>query len=271
MSVLADIVRDTINSIKRSHHVLTTETDLSPENDKITNSLTDLVRMLAGGCQYSKMAQYLLDTPLLAEERKELPGLCGKAECAMEKYWARKLIAQNFCDLQQFWYMAEYNELCRAELELINGRVFDRVTFLGSGALPLTAIILAQNCPQSKILCVDYDAEAIELSSQLIRRVGLSHRIEVMSIDAKQYIPGKNELVICASLLQGGEEIYNRLKERSDCALIVRDAEGIYQFLYKPALLPSNDFKEISKTEIHSKRINTSRYYQAAQMVLEPA
>ena len=80
-------------------------------------------------------------------------------------------------------------------------------------------------------------------------------------MDALQYTPVDNELVICASLLHGREEIYRRL-EQHDCALIVRDSEGPYQYLYKAAELPDSlRFREIAKTKLDSLRINTSRYF----------
>ena len=47
-----------------------------------------------------------------------------------------------------------------------------------------------------------------------------------------------------------------------DGALIVRDSEGPYQYLYKAAELPMPRFREIAKTTINAKRINTSRYFE---------
>ena len=74
-------------------------------------------------------------------------------------------------------------------------------------------------------------------------------------------MPEKNELVVCASLLQGRQDVYQRL-ERHNCALMVRDAEGAYQFLYKAAELPQSGFREVAKTAVDPSRINTTRYYE---------
>jgi hypothetical protein len=108
---------------------------------------------------------------------------------------------------------------------------------------------------------VDFDAEACELALQLSRKTGIANRVEILCMDALQYTPQDNELVICASLLQGREKIYRRLQDR-ECAMIVRDSEGAYQFLYKAAELPEKGFREIAKTDIDQRRINTSRYYE---------
>jgi hypothetical protein len=105
------------------------------------------------------------------------------------------------------------------------------------------------------------DPEACELSRQLIAKLGLSDAIEIRCMDALTYQPEENELIICASLLQGGDTVYQRLQNIS-CSLMVRDAEGAYQFLYKPAQLPKKGFRKIAKTIPNAKRINTTHYYE---------
>ena len=261
MPAPTDLQQNATLAIQDSYAVLSSEQDLSPHNPRITTSLTKLVSTLTQ-CQCPVMCEYLLTTSLLETERNQLPGLCGEAECEMEKYWARKLIAAHQPDLNDFWYIAEYKALCDAETNMIAGRLFNRISFLGAGALPLTAFFLAQNAPQAKIICVDYDAEACDLSAQLTRKIGLSDRIEIQQKDAAVYQPAENELVICASLLQNSQAVYANLEKRPDCDLLIRDAEGSYRFLYRQARLPSTSFRQVCKTAVDSRRINTSRYYQ---------
>jgi hypothetical protein len=253
-----------VEAIRQSYALLSQEQNLSPDNEAVTKSLTHLVRTLTK-CQAPELIKYLMDTPELATEREKLPVLCGIAECEMEKYWARKLLSRAACDLAEFWYFPEYTALCRAEIELFKQQgSFSRISFLGAGALPMTAFMLARECPDTPIVCVDYDAEACELAKQLSRKIGLKDSVNVQWMDALQYTPVENELVICASLLYGREEIYRRL-DNHDCALIVRDSEGPYQYLYKAAELPNrSSFREIAKTQIDAMRINTSRYFVRA-------
>ncbi len=252
-----------IQAIRDSFNILSSETDLSPANPLITETLTKLVRTLTQ-CQSPELVNFLMNAPELAMEREKLPVLCGLAECEMEKYWAVKLAEQPACNLAEFWYFPEYTALCAAELDLIKGQNFDRISFLGSGALPLTGFILARHCPDTKIVCVDYDTEASNMAAKLARKIGLGSQVEMLTMSATEYVPAKNELVICASLLQGSKTVYENLA-RSGNNMIVRDCEGPYQYLYKSAELPSNTlFVERAKTAIDSKRINTSRYYERA-------
>jgi hypothetical protein len=259
--MLSALKEEAVSAIRQSYLVLTAAESLSPENERVTHCLTKLVRTLTR-CQSPELTKFLLSTPELARERDQLPILCGLAECEMEKYWARYLISRPVCDLAEFWYFPEYTELCSAELDLFKTRhQFEQISFLGSGALPLTAFLLARHCPDTKIVCVDLDDEACDLSEQLSRKLGLKNQVEVRRMDALTYAPIDNELVICASLLQGREQVYRNLYNH-DGALIVRDSEGPYQYLYKAAELPMPRFREIAKTTINAKRINTSRYFE---------
>lgn len=260
MKMWTEMKQQVVAAIRQSYALLSREQNLSPDNAEVTQSLTHLVRTLTQ-CQSPELIKFLMDTPELAIERENLPALCGKAECEMEKYWARKLLSRPSCDLAEFWYFPEYTALCQAEIDLFKQHTFSRISFLGAGALPMTAFMLARHLPDTPIVCVDYDAEACELSKQLSKKIGLRDHVNVQWMDALSYTPVDNELVICASLLAGREEIYRKL-DGHDCALIVRDSEGPYQYLYKAAELPQRlRFREIAKTSIDSMRINTSRYF----------
>ena len=248
-------------AIRQSYALLQEEKNLSPENTRVTHSLTHLVRTLTR-CHAGDTASYLINTPELQEERKYLPGLCGLAECEMEKYWAKKILSDRGSSLEDFWYHSEYCELCKAEISLLQGKMFDRISFLGAGSLPVTAFLLARSLPKTqKVVCIDNDAEACDLSHQLVQKLDLGRRMDVRCQEARHYIPAENELVICASLLQGHDDVYRQLKSYS-CDLMVRNAEGVYQFLYKPAILPTEGFSEMAKTAVDSKRINTTHYYE---------
>lgn len=249
-----------VKAIRDSYQLLSASDNLSPHNAEVTGSLTLLVRTLTANSTSQELTRYLLDTPDLAAERSNLPELCGRAECEMEKYWARKLLAQDKIDLRDFWYFDEYRALTRTEMRLFGRRDFDDISFLGAGALPLTAIMMAHRFPATQVKCVDFDPEACALAQALVKRLGLRN-VSVHQMDALDYMPAQGELVICASLLQERGAIYRKLVD-FPCTLMVRDAEGVYQFLYKAAELPESGFREVAKTKIHPKRINTTRLYE---------
>jgi hypothetical protein len=148
----------------------------------------------------------LAERPGLAEAASELPRLCAIAECEMEKWWCRKILASE-CPgaqaLQAFWYLNEYEALHRAEVELLGGKGGGRFAFLGSGALPVTAILIARDSAETSVACVDCDGEACELAERLIALMGLKDRIAIVDSDAETYPYEPEETIICASLLLG--------------------------------------------------------------------
>jgi hypothetical protein len=254
---------DAFAYLNEVHITLARQTDLSPDNEDVNSCLSRFVSTLQNwqsigfGCDLADMAE----GRRLAEA---LPGLCAKAECQMEKWWCRKILASECVGAQAltaFWYLDEYHTLCRSEIELLGGEDIERFAFFGSGAMPVTAILLARHYPDTVVSCVDHDAEACEFAEGLIRVLGLAPRVRVEQTRAEDYVPGRDETVICASLLHA-PSLYDRLRDRYTRRMIVRDAEGPYRFCYRPAPLPTSGYVQRAKSAPTPARINTSRYFE---------
>ena len=254
---------DAIAFLKATHRTLAEQEDLSPNNPEVNNCLGALVATLRAW-QAAGFGADLSGHPDLADVAAGLPGLCAAAEAEMEKWWCRKILADpcpGAQSLAAFWYLDEYRALCRSELALLGDRRPRRFAFLGSGALPLTAILLAQSGSGICVECVDRDGEACELAAGLIALLGLADRVDVTQGDAREYRPSSEETVICASLLNA-PGLYACLAEARAERLLIRDAEGAYRFCYRPATLPGRGFVERAKSPISTRRINTSRYFE---------
>lgn len=245
------------------HDTLSRQTDLSPNNADVNSCLSRFVSTLKGW-QRAGFGERLADTARGARLAEHLPPLCAAAECEMEKWWCRKILASNCPGAQAlaaFWYLDEYEALCRSELALVEGGEGERFAFLGGGALPVTALLLALRCPDASVACVDCDAEACDLAAQLVRLLGLGDRVRVEDARAEDYAARPGETVICASLLRA-PSLFERLAGQGAERLIVRDAEGPYRFCYRPAALPGGAYVERSKSAVSPDRINTSRYFE---------
>lgn len=253
---------DAIVFLKDIYRTLAHQSDLSPDNPQVNRCLGQLVATLRQW-QSNGFGHKLADHPELAHIAEALPQLCAKAECEMEKWWCRQILASDCPGAQAlaaFWYLDEYAALCRSELQLVGENARRGFAFLGSGALPVTAIMLAKSCPDARISCVDCDEDSCALSEKLLQLLGLSGRIEVKSAHAEHYEARPDETLICASLLDA-PSLFELLPERRVRHLIIRDAEGPYRFCYRPARLPGAAYAELAKSEISHERINTSRYY----------
>jgi hypothetical protein len=261
---------DAIAFLNTIHDTLASQTDLSPNNPKVNSCLSCLVATLQSW-QRSGYGETLADQPDFAGLAQALPGLCAKAECEMEKWWCRRILASECPGMQAltaFWYLDNYEELCETELQLLGERGTCRFAFLGSGALPLTAILLAQRCPDTDVTCVDCDGDACELAQDLVALLGLSERVAVKDVEARAYWPQAGETIICASLLNA-PGLFDHLSTAGAQKLIVRDAEGPYRFCYRPARLPGDEYIERAKSPLSPERINTSRYFEARAHALK--
>jgi hypothetical protein len=238
------------------------QNDLSPENPKVTECLRQLAATLRGW-HIEGFGTALVDEPALADARSELPRLCGAAECQLEKWWCRKALASDGPAgvLSEFWYLPNYLSLRDAETALAGREALRNGVFLGCGALPLTAILLAQADERVRLRCVDADAEACELAEALIGALGLHDRIAVIHTRAEASAVPEGATVICASLLVA-PGLYAHLAASGAARLLIRDVEGVFQWLYRPAGQPGPPFRQRAKTDPSPARINITRNFE---------
>lgn len=263
----ADAWTELQNLITSTYSTLAQQIDLSPHNNAVNSALSLLVSTLSKlSCKLSGTA----DIPEIYDYYlKHLPVICGLAECEMEKWWARRWLL-NKADLkyalQEFWYARQYRALVLAEHAMLPKFSFKDIYFLGSGALPLTAILLQQFTGKTiPIVCVDSDEEACQLSADLLNLWGLGDDISVQQKRAEDVLHSPESLIVCASLLDSNN-IYHSLYQQAVEYVLVRDCEFPYSFLYRPAVQPnSTHYQQIDSTHIDATRINTSCLFKLCQ------
>jgi hypothetical protein len=257
--------------IQRTYEELAGQQDLSPANPIVNDRLSGLVTCLTVAHARNE-GSILLCMNELREARNGLPSLCGRAECEMERFWAGRLLAKptlGLGHLEEFWYYENYKALWALERALLSNMPIGRLVFLGSGPLPLTAIMAAGEPFIGGIVCVDHDETACVLSGQLIQALGLGHRITVHHISAQAFAFEPDDLVLCASLIAGKAELYDCLFRKGVVRFLVRDAEGAYCYLYEPSPLPNPaQFEGTGKTIPTPQCINTTRLFQRLGEVL---
>ena len=253
-----------IQTVLNALETLTSENDLSPRNPVINKTLSHLVHTLASTYEYSEETAALKD-PRIRQARPHLLEKLSKAEAEMEKYWADYFGEKETIgieDLKEFWYWDNYEELVDRELDNFPKDATDHsIAFIGSGALPLTAIImhLKTGCP---VTCVDSDYDACEKSQALIDKLGLEN---VHVLHAEGNAPRYNSFstVIIASLIPQDQkdEIVGKLKQdKSSVYVAVRSAERLHSLLYEP-VNTEKQFSELDylgKTKQDSSVINTT-------------
>lgn len=249
-----------VSYLETTYTLLSEQTDLSPDNEIINRGLSSLVSQLTHW-QESPLFSFE-DLALETEELLiKLPVLCAQAEIEMEKWWARKII-EGKQTLEDFTYLDNYKALTKAEYELLKNTRCQNIIFLGSGSLPLTAMILSEQLPHLGFTCIDYDPEACDLAYNLIKQTHQESRIEVIEYPADDYTYHAQDMIICASLLNASN-IYEKLYSSNVPEILTRDVESFFSYLYHPAKQPCKlKYRETAKTQLNSQYINTSRYFE---------
>jgi len=256
-----------IKELETIYEFLESQRDLSPNNEILNIILKYLVSQIT---EWSYKNSFTIQdlSKQLAHLLVEMPKLCAIAECDMEKWWAMKMISGEM-HLEDFWYLNNYQRLVNDEADLV-GQIDSnhKIIFLGSGALPLSALLLSKTNPEYQIICIDRDAQACQLASDLIKLNSLSSQIKVVESDAEGYTYSTDNIVICASLLYA-PKIYDHLFKSNVRTLMVRDSEDLYRFLYHPAIKPEKtQYTEIKRTHPNAERINISRYYEKVESAI---
>jgi len=103
-----------------------------------------------------------------------------EAEGFMERRWA-KILAEHedvHVAMHSFWYFKNYTALTRYELDSLataGCSAMQRVAFIGSGPLPLTAVLVGRET-RGELVLYDRDKEANVLASNWVRRLPVGER-----------------------------------------------------------------------------------------------
>lgn len=142
---------------------------------------------------------------------KDLQHKASSAEVALERHWIKRIIAAEDpqAELEQFPYMNNYQQLTAMELELIrlqnSGKQDERpITFVGGG-LPLTSYVLAKEHGIRSVI-LDNDPEAADLAQELIRKIGMQDRMEVICSGGELFT-GYGSLTVVAALAGVDDQI----------------------------------------------------------------
>lgn len=200
---------------------------------------------------------------------KKLRLVCSEGECALETEWAKRIVSSRdpLAELKQFPYFPSYESIVARELSLVRRENSNakHLVFLGSGSLPLTAILMVKHYGWEATL-VDIDPEVVALSRELIRVLGLSDLIQVECADAKLYRElGDADLVIVAALVgrdaKEESEIYENVAKRMSPSslLLVRSTYGSRTLLYRPMCLAIDRyFRRIAEIHPHDEVLNSA-------------
>lgn len=130
-------------------------------------------------------------------------------------------------------YLQRYHFLAAQEIALAHIKAHDRVLFIGSGPLPITAIEYAHQTG-CKVDCIDHLPEPVRLSSDVIHHLNLDNHIRLIHASGQEHPVAGYDVILVAVLAEPKEQILSHLDQQADekCRLICRTTVGIRQYIY---------------------------------------
>jgi nicotianamine synthase len=129
------------------------------------------------------LIEHLSDLPR-AEDRskfdvRSLIDRAMEAEGCMERHWAKALAADANVNnaMRTFWYWDNYTALTRYELDSLAAAgclSMNRVAFIGSGPLPLTAVLVGQETG-GEVVLYDRDVQANVLATAWVQKLSTAN------------------------------------------------------------------------------------------------
>ncbi len=157
-----------------------------------------------------------------------------RIESIIEKISAKNLLEHSEDDIFQ-------EKISRHEpLMILDGKYLgiesnSIVAILGSGALPITGLILAKNF-SCHVICIDMDNESLEISRKIVEKQGLISHFSFINanvLDLDFIKCDFSHIVMVAFLKQKDEIIDHIYKKGSNIKLLLRQPRGLYSCIYE--------------------------------------
>jgi nicotianamine synthase len=214
--------------------------------EKVNNLFTRLVHLVTNNSDMD--AECVLTDPLIAKIQQHLRNLCAIGESQLELNWSTRISCHKHPEimLTQFPYYQNYEQLTRLEfytLKALETKPIQRVLFIGAGALPLTAILLARYFGVL-VDSLDIDVNAWQQATTLIQRLSLQSMIDCYHMNALECTDVSSYDAIFVAALAGVEyeekqKILMHLSRlmQSGTFLLIRTAESLKTLLYPRVLI----------------------------------
>ncbi len=182
-------------------------------------------------------AKHILDDENMGEALKVIRKFYVHIGTRLETEMAQKLLesADPCTTLESFHYYDRYLGLLNNENQLVKFTPEQKVVFIGGGPLPLTLILL-NKFYKTPGISVEIIPEVVEISRQVLKKVGLDSQIQVVEGDETSLKDMDYKMVMVAALAEPKERVFANLWEIVDTLtpVIYRTYTGMRAILYSP-------------------------------------
>jgi nicotianamine synthase len=242
-----DAVHRVVVAVRGVHDELAAAPDLRP-GARVDRAFARLVRLVVE--TDPALSAAVLEQPEVRAMAPRLRLLCLRGEYELELAWAGRVVAAPapHVELEHFPYVENYRRLCEIEAASLGrvapGRRLDNVAVVGSGPLPLTALLLAQGAPGATVDAIDRDPVATAAARMLAATLGtpgLTFRTAAVGDGGERPVAvamGRYDLVVLAALVGATPTDKRRVLAglaatmAPGALLLVRSARGMRTLLY---------------------------------------
>jgi Nicotianamine synthase protein len=182
---------------------------------------------------------------MLACLHPEIPARVNDAYCLwqtrQEFQFAIRLV-KGEAVLSDFILYERFDRLVRREHALLSVHPADKLLFIGSGPLPLTAMLLHLHTGAS-VDCLARDSGAVALSRQVLEKCGLNGSVRILDGTRLEHDLSRYNAVVIGALARPRKNLLKLLRKRCPpgCQVLCRTAHGLRRLLYDAA--PDADFR----------------------------
>jgi ribosomal protein S18 acetylase RimI-like enzyme len=192
-----------------------------------------------------QLEQFILSTPqdgtkanaVLDGISPEMLARTNEAYCfwqtRLEDQFAHRFVKGGLT-LQDYFLYERFSALVKRELALISRSAFQRILFLGSGALPISALLLHAEMGVP-VHCVARDSSAIEISRKAVESYGARGAVTVLGAKDSDYDIQNYDLIVVGILFRPKKSILKTVRKRSQpgCQVLCQTSCGLGQLIYE--------------------------------------
>ncbi|NBD34539.1 MAG: DUF433 domain-containing protein [Chloroflexi bacterium] len=202
--------------------------------------------------QISRLLDLLASGETVETILQTYPSLCSHLRASRARYeygdeaqWARRFAGHSspVRGLSSYPNYEHYLKIVNFEMSRLtqaHPADFEQALMIGSGPLPMTALLLAQHFSLS-VDCVDVNPEACALSREVIQALGLTQRVRVLQSDICDFTAlAPYDVIFWAALAGINEEEKARIARhlsrtlRTGQMIVVRSSRGVKKLIYAP-------------------------------------
>ncbi|MDI2587036.1 nicotianamine synthase family protein [Psychrobacillus sp. NEAU-3TGS] len=224
--------------IREANELLQKETDLSPENQLVSDVYNHLLLQLRSH-YFPPEVQAIVNNEYIRVNQQKIQVKLSEIEFLVELRDSHDICKLDGAVLDIVKSLPNWNSyfsLVSQELQYMRqDRHIEKspIIFVGSGPMPISPIIL-HLLSDAEVICLEMNAVAYDASCNLLEHLGLGDKVTVILKDGSEFDYSSYSRIFVASLVQKKQAVLETIIRTSlDPFVAVRTAEGMRRIMYE--------------------------------------